>query len=140
MMIFRSSHPVEVMSSAVMGSTPPYFSDLDSDHDLSTGYLEDALLEFGDRSKRRRLSFCGEDRTAKEFDDRALVRNFGVPRVESMEKSIGSSSSHWLILSGQDYWNSTCGWGVDEHYNGTSEITCFNRFSGARSFSLLGSR
>lgn len=82
MMIFRSSHPVEVMSSAVMGSTPPYFSDFDSDHDLSTGYLEDALLEFGDRSKRRRLSFCGEDRTAKEFDDHALVRNFIVPRVE----------------------------------------------------------
>ncbi|KAI3431185.1 uncharacterized protein J3R85_007911, partial [Psidium guajava] len=88
------------MSSAVMGSTPPYFSDLDSDHDLSTGYLEDALLEFGDRSKRRRLSFCGEDRTAKEFDDHAL-----------------------------GYWNSTCGWGVDENYNGASEITSFTGFS-----------
>lgn len=64
-----------------MGSTPSYFSDLDSDHNLSTGYLEDALLEFGDRSKRRRLSFCGEDQT-KEFNDRALVRNFSVLEQE----------------------------------------------------------
>ncbi|KAF8040031.1 hypothetical protein BT93_B2292 [Corymbia citriodora subsp. variegata] len=85
--------------SLVMGSTPPYFSDLDSDHDLSTGYLEDALLEFSDRSKRRRLSFCGEDRT-REFNDHAL-----------------------------GYWNSTCRWGVDENYNGMSEITSFTRFS-----------
>ncbi|XP_056165870.1 uncharacterized protein LOC115670910 isoform X3 [Syzygium oleosum] len=91
-----------VMWSAVMGSTPPYFSDLDSDHNLSTGYLEDALLEFGDRSKRRRLSFCGKDQT-KEFNDRALVRN--------------------------GYWNSTCRWGVDENYNGMSEITSFTGFS-----------
>ncbi|XP_030511964.1 uncharacterized protein LOC115726289 isoform X2 [Rhodamnia argentea] len=87
--------------SLVMGSTPPYFSDLDSDHDLSTGYLEDALLEFGDRSKRRRLSFCGEDRAAKEFDD---------------DRALG-------------YWNSTCGWGIDENYNGASEITSFTRLS-----------
>ncbi|XP_010043903.1 uncharacterized protein LOC104432995 [Eucalyptus grandis] len=85
--------------SLVMGSTPPYLSDLDSDHDLSTGYLEDALLEFGDRSKRRRLSFCGEDWT-REFNDHAL-----------------------------GYWNSTCRWGVDENYSGMSEITSFTRFS-----------
>lgn len=31
----------------------PFFSSLESD--FSTGYLEDALLEFNERSKRRRL-------------------------------------------------------------------------------------
>ncbi|XLR35117.1 hypothetical protein S83_063017, partial [Arachis hypogaea] len=29
--------------------------DSSADDDFSTGYLQDALLEFGDRSKRRRL-------------------------------------------------------------------------------------
>jgi hypothetical protein len=33
--------------------TSPFFSSLESD--FSTGYLEDALLEFNERSKRRRL-------------------------------------------------------------------------------------
>ncbi|KAJ6356603.1 hypothetical protein OIU78_004658 [Salix suchowensis] len=34
-------------------TTSPFFSSLESD--FSTGYLEDALLEFNERSKRRRL-------------------------------------------------------------------------------------
>jgi hypothetical protein len=36
-----------------MDGKPPFYSPLESD--FSTGYLEDALLEFGDRTKRRRL-------------------------------------------------------------------------------------
>ncbi|KAI4385843.1 hypothetical protein MLD38_003833 [Melastoma candidum] len=41
-----------------------YFVDEDGGggDDFSSGYLEDALLEFGDRSKRRRLSFSSSDR------------------------------------------------------------------------------
>lgn len=35
------------------GSCAPSFSPQQSD--FSTGYLEDALIEFGERSKRRRL-------------------------------------------------------------------------------------
>ena len=40
-------------------------SDIDHDHDhhgdLSTGYLEDALVEFTERSKRRRLLMFGDE-------------------------------------------------------------------------------
>ncbi|KAF9673827.1 hypothetical protein SADUNF_Sadunf10G0064400 [Salix dunnii] len=41
------------MSLAMDGTTSPFFSSVESD--FSTGYLEDALLEFNERSKRRRL-------------------------------------------------------------------------------------
>ncbi|KAJ6312824.1 hypothetical protein OIU77_014365 [Salix suchowensis] len=41
------------MSLAMDRTTSPFFSSLESD--FSTGYLEDALLEFNERSKRRRL-------------------------------------------------------------------------------------
>lgn len=45
----------------VMDGNAPLFSSLDSD--FSTGYLEDALVEFTERSKRRRLMLCStEDR------------------------------------------------------------------------------
>uniref|UniRef100_A0A5B7B187 Protein XRI1 n=1 Tax=Davidia involucrata TaxID=16924 RepID=A0A5B7B187_DAVIN len=44
-----------------MESTPPFFSPLDSD--LSTGYLQDALFEFSERSKRRRLLLFSDDQT-----------------------------------------------------------------------------
>lgn len=37
--------------------------------DVSTGYLEDALIEFSGRSKRRRLSFNGaEDKPNYDID------------------------------------------------------------------------
>uniref|UniRef100_A0A6N2M367 Protein XRI1 n=1 Tax=Salix viminalis TaxID=40686 RepID=A0A6N2M367_SALVM len=41
------------MSLAMDRTASPFFSSLESD--FSTGYLEDALLEFNERSKRRRL-------------------------------------------------------------------------------------
>ncbi|KAA8532391.1 hypothetical protein F0562_032440 [Nyssa sinensis] len=44
-----------------MDSTPPFFSTLDSD--LSTGYLQDALFEFSDRSKRRRFLLFTDGQT-----------------------------------------------------------------------------
>ncbi|XP_057495146.1 uncharacterized protein LOC130780240 isoform X1 [Actinidia eriantha] len=40
-------------------STPPFVSPCDSD--FSTGYLQDALYEFSDRSKRRRLLLFSDD-------------------------------------------------------------------------------
>ncbi|KAI4373178.1 hypothetical protein MLD38_011335 [Melastoma candidum] len=38
-----------------------YYYNYSHGEDSSSGYLEDALLEFGDRSKRRRLSFSSPD-------------------------------------------------------------------------------
>lgn len=57
-----------VMENSPTSTTPPYFSimgcDSSSSNDLSTGYLEDALVEYGDRSKRKRSLLCDthEDR------------------------------------------------------------------------------
>ena len=36
---------------------------------VSTGYLEDALIEFSVKSKRRRLSFNAEDKPTNHFDN-----------------------------------------------------------------------
>ncbi|KAF8389650.1 hypothetical protein HHK36_024169 [Tetracentron sinense] len=47
--------------SLVMKTTAQFFSP--SDSDLSTGYLQDALVECSDRSKRRRLLFYTNDQT-----------------------------------------------------------------------------
>ncbi|CAK7326878.1 unnamed protein product [Dovyalis caffra] len=47
------------MSLAMDRRTSPFFSSVESD--FSTGYLEDALLEFNERSKRRRLRLFGAD-------------------------------------------------------------------------------
>ncbi|TYG74997.1 hypothetical protein ES288_D04G228900v1 [Gossypium darwinii] len=55
---------------AIDGSRSPLFQNLDSD--FSSGYLEDALLEFTEMSKRRRLlSFHGDD-----DDDDDLTNSF----------------------------------------------------------------
>lgn len=59
---------------AIDGTPSPLFQNLDSD--FSSGYLEDALLEFTEMSKRRRLlSFHGkdDDDLANSFNDLAMV-------------------------------------------------------------------
>lgn len=43
------------------GNTPFYSAPLESDY--STGYLEDALVEFSEMSKRRRLLLYTDDQT-----------------------------------------------------------------------------
>ena len=53
---------------AVMDGIAPSFSSLESD-DFSTGYLEDALLEFTERSKRRRLLPCTDESSKTGFTD-----------------------------------------------------------------------
>lgn len=55
-----------------------FFSPLHHSTDFSTGYLEDALVEFSERSKRRKLLlFNDEDETngSKDFE---MVRNSSV--------------------------------------------------------------
>ena len=43
-------------------NSSPFFSpSFASDDHFSTGYLEDALIEFGERSKRRRLLLFGDE-------------------------------------------------------------------------------
>lgn len=60
----------------------PFFSSLESD--FSTGYLEDALLEFNERSKRRRLLLFstehdrGHDQYEKSNDQLPEVLNFEI--------------------------------------------------------------
>lgn len=45
--------------------------------DVSTGYLEDALIEFSGRSKRRRLSFNGdEDKPNNDLDHSQVLYNY----------------------------------------------------------------
>ncbi|XP_010245831.1 PREDICTED: protein XRI1-like isoform X2 [Nelumbo nucifera] len=51
--------------SMVMESTEAFLS---SPADLSTGYLQDALVEWSDRFKRRRLQFSSNDQTSFDFD------------------------------------------------------------------------
>lgn len=45
---------------------PSLFSPLDSD--FSSGYLEDALVEFTERSKRRRLLPCADHEPSKSYN------------------------------------------------------------------------
>lgn len=60
---------------AVMdNSTAPFFSCLDSDP--STGYLQDALVEFSDRSKRRRLLLYTDHETNSPNDLMKVIFNF----------------------------------------------------------------
>ena len=54
-----------------MDGTAPFFPHLDSD--LSSGYLEDALLEFSERSKRRRLLLYSDHDQTNGLNDLAKV-------------------------------------------------------------------
>ncbi|KAK8667883.1 hypothetical protein V6N13_105360 [Hibiscus sabdariffa] len=75
---------------------PPWFPHLDP-ADFSSGYLEDALLEFSERSKRRRLSL--------HDDDHVQINGFN-------------------DLAMQGYWNYSCNWGLSQFttsINGVSD-------------------
>ena len=48
-----------LLVNAVMDGSAPFFTQLETD--FSSGYLEDALLEFTERSKRRRLLLYSDD-------------------------------------------------------------------------------
>ncbi|KAK2635609.1 hypothetical protein Ddye_030401 [Dipteronia dyeriana] len=97
--------------SLVMDGGSPFFSP--EDHDFSTGYLEDALVEFSDRSKRRRLLLSSDD------DD---------------EDQNGSKD----VISSMSYWNnnSSCNWGheVSENFSCMSQLTSINDEAATESF------
>ncbi|XVE91881.1 hypothetical protein REPUB_Repub01dG0049500 [Reevesia pubescens] len=86
--------------SLVMDGTASFFPHLDSD--FSSGYLEDALLEFSERSKRRRLLL---------YSDHDHQTN---GCLNDLAKS---------------YWNSSCNWGLSENFSCMSQITCINGVS-----------
>ncbi|KAF5449952.1 hypothetical protein F2P56_030345 [Juglans regia] len=70
--------------------------------DFSSGYLEDAFLEFRDRTKRRRmLSYTDDDHTDDGFKD----------------------------LEQSQYWNSNSSWGMSENIYSLSQINSVDGFS-----------
>ncbi|OAY25401.1 uncharacterized protein LOC110604981 isoform X2 [Manihot esculenta] len=79
--------------SLVMDGVSPFFSSLESD--FSTGYLEDALLEFSERSKRRRLLLYTDDHT-KISDDHHFAKS---------------------------YWNENCEWEMSENLSCMRHLT-----------------
>ncbi|XP_020222877.1 protein XRI1 [Cajanus cajan] len=88
---------------AMEGSTPP-FSPQHSD--FSTGYLEDALLESCERSKRRRLMPCADELSKSFIDDleqsfwnfnplwHQPVENFNFYCMNQIERFCGFSDEH----------------------------------------------
>ncbi|KAG5392250.1 hypothetical protein BRARA_F00989 [Brassica rapa] len=63
--------------------------------DVSTGYLEDALIEFRVKSKRRRLSFNAEDKPNNHFDnyqnDWRISENYSCTSSQFADESPNSS-------------------------------------------------
>ncbi|KAK0574755.1 hypothetical protein LWI29_028538 [Acer saccharum] len=99
--------------SLVMDGGSPFFSP--DDHDFSTGYLEDALVEFSDRSKRRRLLLSSDDDEEDQNGSKDLI----------------SSMSYWNN-------NSSCNWGheVSENFSCMSQLTSINDEAATGSFFL----
>ncbi|KAF8099260.1 hypothetical protein N665_0247s0041 [Sinapis alba] len=59
--------------------------------DVSTGYLEDALIEFNVRSKRRRLSFNAEDQTSNYQNNWGMSENYSCMSSQLADESPNSS-------------------------------------------------
>ncbi|XP_039015048.1 uncharacterized protein LOC120145226 isoform X1 [Hibiscus syriacus] len=70
--------------------------------DFSSGYLEDALLEFTERSKRRRVSLYNDDRYDDNHDQ---ISGFNDLAMQ------------------QGYWNYGCNWGLSEDFTCMSQLT-----------------
>lgn len=94
--------------SLVMDESAPFVSPLlDRPDDLSTGYLEDALVEYSERSKRRRLLLFSDD----DDDDR---------QTNIISKDFAMSC-----------WNNSnsSSWGLSENFSCMSQIPSFNGVS-----------
>ncbi|KAG4206097.1 hypothetical protein ERO13_A04G143300v2 [Gossypium hirsutum] len=79
---------------SIDGSRSPLFQNLDSD--FSSGYLEDALLEFTEMSKRRRLlSFHGGD-----DDDDDLTNSFNDLAMNYMNSENFSCMNQLTTING----------------------------------------
>ncbi|KAK9276663.1 hypothetical protein L1049_006199 [Liquidambar formosana] len=89
------------MSSFMDSTSAPFFPCLDSDP--STGYLQDALVEFRDRSKRRRLLLY----TDHDDDDQSRGLNDHL----------------------KSYWNSNCTWDLSQRFNCMGQTASFDKVS-----------
>ncbi|WZZ57510.1 hypothetical protein YC2023_057617 [Brassica napus] len=73
--------------------------------DVSTGYLEDALIKFSVKSKRRRLSFNAEDKPNNHFDndqnDWRISENYSCTSSQFADESPNSSINIFSESSNQ---------------------------------------
>lgn len=116
------------------GNTPFYSAPLESDY--STGYLEDALVEFSEMSKRRRLLLYTDDQTDDHDapEDLAKVINLFCLNFPTGVLIIVVVYG-WLkvlafMLCVQSYWNTNCTWGMSENVYSLSQINTMNGLSG----------
>ncbi|GMY18081.1 protein XRI1-like [Fagus crenata] len=101
----------DTMSFVMDGNAPFYSSPPLEESDYSTGYLEDALVEFSERSKRRRLVLYTDD-----------------DQTDDVSKDLAKS-----------YWNSNCTWGMSENLYSLSQMNNMNGLSdGLLSTSMSG--
>lgn len=120
---------------AVMdGNAPFYSAPLESDY--STGYLEDALVEFSEMSKRRRLLLYTDDHTDHDGPEE-LAKVINLFLSEFPYWGFNYCRLFWLIKStrafmlyAQSYWNSNCTWGMSENVYSLSQINTMNGLSG----------
>lgn len=73
----------------------PFYSSLDSD--FSTGYLEDALLEFNERTKRRRLLLYTDHETDSSKDLEKVFLVMGINN-SSYKINDGSESTYLIYI------------------------------------------
>ena len=116
-----------------MDGTAPFFPHLDSD--FSSGYLEDALLEFSERSKRRRLLVYSDHDQTNGLNDLAKVILDFLFQIIVFWTWLALANHFKEILTGstvimQNYWNSSCNWDLSENFSCMSQITSINGVSG----------
>lgn len=68
---------MDIVSAVMDHEATSFFSPLHHSADFSTGYLEDALVEFSERSKRRKLFLFSDDET-NGSKDIEMVRNSSI--------------------------------------------------------------
>lgn len=124
------------------GGAPFCSSLMDQSDDFSTGYLEDALLEFSsERSKRRRLLLFSDDTSddhqinyTSSKDFAMVIKLYFIPDhiFWIIENHFESNLMILLLIYIQSYWNnnSSCNWGLSENFSCISQIASFNGVSG----------
>ncbi|KAL1203625.1 Protein XRI1 [Cardamine amara subsp. amara] len=95
--LFNQNFSQDAWDGHIGGSPEQIFRSPEMDMgDVSTGYLEDALIEFSERSKRRRLSFnAAEDTLYNDFDHSqnnwGLSENYSCTSSQFADESPNSS-------------------------------------------------
>lgn len=109
------------------GNAAPFTSPPESD--FSSGYLEDALVEFRDRTKRRRMLSYTDDHT----DDDGFKDLEQVFLLSIFPHGIFTDSQRLRITVFnhiQSHWNSNSSWGMSENIYSLSQINSIDGFSG----------